>query len=266
MKSYRSKTDKFNYLGGFANFVVVALIVWLLYRLFLHPEPIIKTVATFNGLSLEFVFFSSVVMIAYTIGFYPAAIEKMNSVFRGVLLLFVSILFAAFIYFILFRSIIGKLAVAYFNPNSILASGGTGAEPLNALMQSSDAIFYFHIGFIWMAFLWKLSAGNWPWNDCTHSVVAFSRSITILFVATILYTILFHPVICYLFYPPQNKAAVEPWWGNIASTGSGLFHLGWILCTLAWIIISMFLWEGYPWKLINRDKKGSIARVGATDL
>lgn len=28
----------------------------------------------------------------------------------------------------------------------------------------------------------------------------------------------------------------------------------------------MFLWEGYPWKLINRDKKGSMARVGITFL
>jgi amino acid transporter, AAT family len=266
MRTHSGKKGGFNYLAGLTNLVVVSLVTWFFYHIFLHPEPILKTILIINGLTFEVVFLSIVIMIAYMIGFYPDSIQKLHPISRGVLLLLISILLVVVVYFIIFRNVIGRFGVAYFSPVSILASGGTGAEPLNALMQSSEAILYFHIGFIWMAFLWKLSAGDWPWNDCTHSVVAFSRSITILFVATITYTILFHPVICYLFYPPQNKAAVKPWWGNIASTGSVYFHLGWILCTLAWIIISIFLWEGYPWKLINKEKKGSMVRVGATSL
>jgi len=266
MKTYASKIDKFNYLGGFANFVVVSLVVWFLWRLFFHPEPIFKIVLSYYRLSLEVVFLSSIAMIVYVIGYYPATIEKMNPVYRGVLILFIATLLAAIIYFIIFRNFIGRFAVAYFSPDSIIASGGIGAEPLVARYQSSLSIFYFHIGFLWIASFWKLGAGNWPWNNCTRRVVASSRFITIMLLTIIVYVTLFHPHICYLFYPPQNKAAVEPWWANIAGTGSAHFHLGWLLCTLSWIIISMFLWEGYPWKIFNKNGKGSIARVVVTFL
>jgi len=266
MKPYASKIDKYNYLGGFANFVVVSLVVWFLWRLFLHPEPILKIHGGVYKLSLEVVFLSSIAIIAYVIGYYPATIEKMIPVYRGFLLLFVSTLLTATIYFIIFRNFIGRFAVAYFSPDSIIVSGGIGAEPLNALMHSSIAIFYFHIVFLLITFLWKLSAGDWPWNNCTRRVVTSSRFITIMFLTIIVYVTLFHPSICYLFYPPQNKAAVEPWWATIAGTGSARFHLGWLLCTLSWIFTSMFLWEGYPWKIINKDGKGSIARVGVTFL
>jgi hypothetical protein len=63
MKPYLSKADRFNYLGGFANLIVVSLVVWLLYRLFIHPEPVFKTMMKSNlgSLSLEAVFPSSVV-------------------------------------------------------------------------------------------------------------------------------------------------------------------------------------------------------------
>ncbi|MCG7851995.1 MAG: hypothetical protein MIO92_05680 [Methanosarcinaceae archaeon] len=266
MKTNPSNTNKFCYLQGLANFIVVVLIVWLFYRLFLHPQPIFKTSMEifYNALSFVAVFLSSIVMIVFLIGFYPPTIERMPLIFRGILLLFLSILLTAGIYFIIFRLTIGKFAVAYFSPASIIASGGTGAEPLNALIQSSRAIFYFHLGFLYVAFLWKLGAGDWPWNNCKKHVVASSRIITVLLLSILTYTILFHPDICYLFYPPQNKAGVEPWWSNFSGTGSGLFHVGWILCALAWIIISMFLWEGYPWKFIYKDENGSIARVAAT--
>jgi hypothetical protein len=220
----------------------------------------------FNGLSLGAVFLSSIVIIVFLIANYPPTIERLAPIPRGVLLTFVSILLAAGIYYIIFRNVIGRLAVAYFSPASIVASGGSGAEPFNAISNSSRAIFYFHIGFLWAAFLWKLGAGDWPWNNCKQSVIAFSRIITVILLTIIIYTILFHPAVCYLFYPPQNKAAVEPWWATIADTGSSFFHIGLILCALTWIVISMFLWEGYPWKLINRDKVSSIARVATAFL
>jgi hypothetical protein len=145
-------------------------------------------------------------MIVFVIGYYPARINMMNPVFGGVILLLVSVFLAAIIYFVIFRNVIGRFAVAYFSPDSIIASGGVGAEPLNALAQSSRAIFYFHLAFLWIAFFWKLSAGDWPWYNCTHRVVASSRVITILFVAIILYAVLFHPTVCYLFYPPPEQS------------------------------------------------------------
>jgi hypothetical protein len=70
---------------------------------------------------------------------------------------------------------------------------------------------------------------------------------TILFFVNIIYVILFHPHICYLFYPAQTKAGVAPWWEGVVGTGSAFFSLGFILCTLVWIVFSDLLWEGNPW-------------------
>jgi hypothetical protein len=41
--------------------------------------------------------------------------------------------------------------------------------------------------------------------------VFFGDLFVILFFVSITYSVLFHPHVCYLFYPAQSKAGVEPW-------------------------------------------------------
>jgi hypothetical protein len=33
-----------------------------------------------------------------------------------------------------------------------------------------------------------------------------------------------------------------------------------VLCTLFWIIYSDLLWEGYPWKLLEKDGEGTFLK------
>ena len=265
MKSLDYNEDRFSYLRGFANLIGVFLVVWLLWYVLMNQYGIFKLFRMPNhGLSLITVFFSSIVMMIYVIEYYPFKIEKMNTFNRGVFLLIICVILAILIYYLIFRNFIGRFGVAYFSPASIMASGGVGAKSLNtdfmALDRSSKAIYYFHFAFLWIVFFWNLGFNRWPWNDCSRSVSSWSKLITIILLTIITYSILFHPYVCYLFNPVQSKAGVAPWWTNIAGTGSAYFNLGLLFCTLTWIIISTFLWEGYPWKMITRDRKGSIAK------
>jgi len=53
---------------------------------------------------------------------------------------------------------------------------------------------------------------------------------------------------------------VESWWADFAGTGSAFFGLGLVLCILFWIIASEELWEGYPWKYLDKQGEGSWIR------
>jgi len=106
------------------------------------------------------------------------------------------------------------------------------------------------------------SRGTW---DLEIGRVAWSKTLVVLLLTVVVYAVLFHPHVCYLFYPAQNKAGVEPWWASFAGTGSAFFSLGLLLCTVGWITISRVLWEGYPWKFFGSDE-GSFARGLITSI
>jgi hypothetical protein len=165
-----------------------------------------------------------------------------------------------FIHYVVFWLFIGKLGIAYFSPSSIIASGGTGAEPYVARENSSTAIVYFFTAFLWIALFWNVGFGRWPWLDTDRGTLAWSRLFAVVFFSSIIYIVLFHPHVCYLFYPAQSKAGVQPWWEGICETGSAFFGLGLALCSIFWIVASDLLWEGNPWKLMNRNGEGSFVK------
>ncbi|MDB4264939.1 hypothetical protein N9893_02620, partial [bacterium] len=179
---------------------------------------------------------------------------------RGIILTIVSILLMLVLVYGFFWGFIGKFGIAYFSPQSIIASGGIGAEIFVARENASTAIVYFCTAFLWLAIFWRVGFNRWPWQNAGRGVLAWSRLFAILFFASIVYVVLFHPHVCYLFYPAQSKAGVEPWWAEFAGTGSAFFSLGLVLCTLFWIIASDLLWEGYPWKLMEKDGEGTFLK------
>ena len=46
----------------------------------------------------------------------------------------------------------------------------------------------------------------------------------------------------------------------MAGTGSAFFGLGLVLCALFWIIVSDMHWDGYPWKLFEKDGEGTCSK------
>lgn len=251
--------SRFNYGLGVISFVVVFCIVWLIWYVVMHPDGVMKLYTPMYGFSLVAVFLAVVVLMSQVAQFYPFPESSGGAgrIGRGILLTMISIVLTLVVTYGIFWGFIGKFGVAYFSPQSIVASGGTGAEPLVARENASTAIIYFSTAFLWWALIWRTGFGSWPWTAVSRGVLAWSRFFAVIFFTIITYVVLFHPHVCYLFYPPQNKAGVEPWWSSFAGTGSAFFSLGLVLCSVAWIVITDLLWEGYPWKLLEKDGQGT---------
>ena len=255
--------NNFNYLFGLINLAVVFCIVWLLWYVFLHPNAVMKLYTPMYGFSLIVALLTVIVLMNNVAGYYPfaeSAPEGTGLFTRGIILTVVSILLMLVLVYGFFWGFIGKFGIAYFSPQSIIASGGIGAEIFVARENASTAIVYFCTAFLWLAIFWRVGFNRWPWQNADRGVLAWSRLFAILFFVSIAYIVLFHPHICYLFYPAQSKAGVEPWWAEFAGTGSAFFSLGLVLCSLFWIIASDLLWEGYPWKLMEKDGEGTFLK------
>jgi hypothetical protein len=258
-----SSDFKFNYFIGLINLVAVFLIVWFLWYIFMNPNTVMKLYTPMYGFSLIVVFLSSIILIAKVLEWpvrYDQLSRKDNPITKGILLTIIAFLLMIGLNYIFFWGFIGKFGIAYFSPDSIVASGGIGAEPFVARENASTAIVYFFTAFLWMALFWDLGFGHWPWQKNTYGVQIWSKLFAITFFVVLFYILLFHSHICYLFYPAQDKAAVTPWWEEMAGTGSAFFSLGLILCTLVWVVFSSLLWEGKPWDRHEMDGESTFGK------
>jgi AAT family amino acid transporter len=263
MNEITGSEKKFNYLFGLINLIVIFCIVWLLWYVFMNPNTVMRLYTPMYGFSLVVGFITMLVLIHQVADDYPFAQAKSGGqgLFpRGILLTIVTFLMMLFLVYVFFWNFIGKFGIAYFSPQSIIASGGTGAEIFVARENASTAIVYYCTAFLWIALFWNVGFKNWPWQEASRGVRAASKLFTILFFVSIVYAILFHPHVCYLFYPEQSKAGVEPWWTEWVGTSSAFFSLGLVLCSLFWIIISEYLWEGYPWKSMEKNGEGTFIK------
>jgi hypothetical protein len=268
MNTAANTEKRFNYISGLINFIVVFGIVWFLWYIFMNPNTVLKLYTPMYGFALLVVLLSSIVLMTNVAGYFPFAESSAgsNRIGRGILLTIVAFILMLFIHYIVLWYFIGKFGIAYFSPQSIVASGGTGAEPFVARENTSTAIVYFFTAFLWIALFWNLGFGRWPWQNVGRGTLAWSRLFVILFFVTIIYSILFHPHVCYLFYPAQSKAGVQPWWEGFCETGSAFFGLGMVLCSLFWIVASDLLWEGKPWSLMNKNGDGTFLKGIVTFL
>ena len=261
-------TEKnFNYFFGLVNLTAVFCIVWFLWYIFMNPNTVMKLYTPMYGFSLVVVFLSGIILMTKVVD-YSSFKENLpapeNRFWRGIILTIVCFVLMIFLVYFVFWGFIGKFGIAYFSPDSIVAAGGIGAEPFSARENASIAIIYFFTTFLWISLFWSVGFGRWPWQKTSAGVIAWSRIFAIFFFVSIFYAILFHPHVCYLFYPAQSKAGVDPWWGELAGTGSAFFSLGLVLCILFWVIVSDMLWEGYPWKLLEKDGEGTFAKAVVT--
>jgi amino acid transporter, AAT family len=252
-----------DYVVGGISFVAVFCIVWLIWYVVMHPDGVMKLYTPMYGFSLAVVFLAVVVLMSRVLDLSPSSETSAPGtagIGQGILLTAVAVVLTLIVTYGVFWGFIGRLGVAYFSPQSIVASGGTGAEPFVARENASTAIIYFCSAFLWWALTWKAGFGEWPWIAVGRGVLAWSRFSSVMLFTVITYVVLFHPHVCYLFYPPQNKAGVEPWWASFAGTGSAFFSLGLILCALAWVVITDLCWEGYPWKALDKNGRGSFLK------
>lgn len=251
-------------LFGLVNLVVAFALVWLLWYVFLHPNGVMALYTPMYGFSLIVVFVSAIVLIAKVIDCYPLGETAMGDLPRGCVLTAAALILTWVLVYGFFWGFIGRFGITYFSPHSIVRAGGTGAEIFNARENASTAIVYVFTAFLWVAMLWSVGFGKWPWREATAGGRALAKLSTVGLLATIAYVVLFHPHVSYLFYPAQTMAGVEPWWSGFAQTSSAYFNLGLLLCMMLWLVISDLLWEGFPGMLFGQGDEGGFVRGLAT--
>ncbi len=185
MNSNAHNGIRFNYLFGLINLAAVFCIVWLLWYVFMNPNAVMRLYDPMYGLSLILVFLASIVLMINVADYYPFQAKGSNVITRGIILVVVSILLTLFIYYIIFWNFIGRLGVAYFSPQSIVASGGIGAEPYNARMNASMGHpLFFHelpvVGCVLESWLWAMALDRCePWGPglvqvfCCHVLYGY---------------------------------------------------------------------------------------------
>lgn len=244
-------------LGGLINLAASFTLVSVLWYVLFHPNGIMALYTPMYGFSLLVVLVATIVLIARVIAFDPLA--TMAPVPRGILLTVAAIVLTLVLVYGFFWGFIGRFGITYFSPDAIVAAGGVGAEYFNARENASTAIIYLFAAFLWIALTWTAGFRTWPWTDTEAGAAALARLAVIGLLSTIAYVVLFHPHVSYLFYPAQTMAGVEPWWSSWAMTSSAYYTLGLILCMTLWAVISDVLWEGWPWRLVDPDGRGSFA-------
>jgi hypothetical protein len=253
---------KFNYAVGALTAIVIFLLVWLLWYIFMNPNTVLKLYTPMYGFSLIVFLVATILIITHVAEFYPfseASLRKGN-LSQGIMLTLITLGLMLLLYYGVFWGMIGRLGVAYFSPKSIVAAGGVGAEFFVARENACTAMIYYMTAFVWMAIFWKTGFGSWPWQGVSRGVAGWSRFFTLIFFVNIFYVILFHPHVCSLFYPAQDKAGVLPWWDEIAGTGSAFLWLGVVICILYWLTAIDMLWEGAPFDGLGNDGEGSIGK------
>ncbi len=252
----------FNYALGIATMVGLFLLVWLLWYIFMNPNTVLRLYTPMYGFSLVVFLVAAILMVTHVADYYPftEASLREGRYDLGLALTIITLVLMLILYYIVFWGIIGRLGVAYFSPKSIVASGGVGAEFFVARENACTAMLYYMTAFIWMAIFWRTGFGRWPWQNAAHGMAAWSRFATLFFFVNIIYVIFFHPHVCSLFYPAQDKAGVLPWWDEWSGTGSAFLWLGLIICAIYWLIAFDLLWEGKPFHRLEKDGRGTIAK------
>jgi len=252
-------SQKTNYLLGIATFIGLSALNIAAWFVFFSPKGIMRLYTPMYGFSMVVILLAMVITVTDLFDCWPLrhkAGDRISPV-QGILLTVITLLLTWAVMFGLFHNLIGKFGITYFSPSAIVATGETGSEVFNARENSSTALIYLFAAYIWIAIGWKTSFRGWPWNGESLATVGFSRLMTVSLLSVFAYSMLFHPHVGYLFSPPPKLAAVAPWWESLADTSSAYYHLGWVVCTVAILIMSESLWEGYPWRILSR-KEGSL--------
>jgi len=245
---------------GVVNLAAAFALVCVLWYLFMHPNGVMALYTPMYGFSLLVVFVASIVLISKVVDFYPLAAARMSPPVRGIVFSVAAYVMMLVLVYGVFWSFIGKFGITYFSPHAIVDAGGVGAEIFNARENASTAIIYLFTAFLWVALLWSAGFGHWPWQGAAPAAAALGRLGIVGLLTVVVYVVLFHPHVSYLFYPAQTMAGVEPWWASWAMTSSAYYNLGILLCMVLWIVITDVLWDGYPWRFLDADGEGNFLR------
>lgn len=258
MTSTESKEGASTLIKGVIGLAIIIVANWVVWRVCFAPNGTFKLYTPMYGFSLLGVFLFCIIFFTDISDLWPFQMETF-SWGKGIGLLIASLVMMWLLVFGVFWNVIGRFGITYFSPYSITKTGTIGSEMFSGRENTSVAIVYLFTCLIWVTVWWRAGFGATPWQKLSPGAATASRFAAISFISIIIYAIFYHPHVCYLFYPAQKMAGVEPWWSEVAMTSSAYYHLGWMVCSLFILILAEVTLEGWPWSLLKKDGQGNLA-------
>lgn len=242
--------------SGLVNLFVLAITAVAFWWIFFSNSGIFKLYTPLLGFSLVIWMLLIILWQVEFFDYWPFTKRfldsshplKKGALFTGTALL----LYLALIFGVLFL-IIGKYGVTYFNWNSLATYGQLGQDVMSTRETTSWSFICLSVPFLWLTTVLLVGVGKDIWPNDPQPGQGLANWLLMAMLSIPLFLIFFHPHIGSMFYPAQIYTAVPPWWKQIAHTNSAEYGLGILFCTVIVIFITLQLWEGRPWTLVDKQ-------------
>ncbi len=254
-------------VSGLCDLALMLAVFMILWYVFMDPRGILRMYTPMYGYAYVQWLLVSVLIVHFVFRLYPfqnsSFLVKKPPIVKGLILAATAVVLMLFMVNVVFKGILGTLAIPYFSEQGML---DLGQNAFTAREYAHQAITMYGGIMAMMIPLWVLHMNNWPAGEI-HNWKGYLTSFLLVFaIAGFGFLIFFHPHMGVLFYPWQTWAAVVPWWENFSKTLSSNFCLGLIMCWTATMWITNVTFEGYPYKKIKKQPWRALAGIFGTLL
>lgn len=247
--------------AGLINLALCVAVFLAVWRVFMDPGGYLRMYTPMYGYSYVQWFLVAILFNVLVFRYWPLSrsfmVEKHPLVRSGVLVA-LNVAFVFFVIRIVFQKVLGTMGIPYFSED-VLAT--LKINPFNAREYSSAAILYMGGMCGLIIPIWTLHLDNWPGRELPGGKGYLTSFLLVMLFVVTGFILLLHPHFGIIFYPWQKFAAAFPWWQPGFGTLSGLFNLGWMMCWTSALWIIQVTYEGYPFKLIEKQPWRVVAGI-----
>ncbi len=253
----RTMVPRWNiWTSGLVNLIVLAVTSIVLWWVFFSNSGIFKLYTPLLGFSLVIWMLLIIMWQVEFFDYWPFSnrfLASSHPLKKGGILAGTTLLLYLVIIFGVLFFIIGKYGVTYFNWNSLTQYGKLGQDVMSTRETTSWSFICLSVPFLWITTVLLVGVGKGIWPKDPQPGQGLANWLLMAILSIPLFLIFFHPHIGSMFYPAQVYTAVPPWWKDIAHTNSAEYGLGILFCTVIVIFITLQLWEGRPWTLVEKQ-------------
>jgi len=245
-----------DWITGFVNLFVLAITTMVIWWVFFSNSGILKLYTPLLGFSLVIWILLVIMWQTDVFDFWPFSAKFMSTthpLIKGGILSCLTLLVCVSFLFGIIYSVIGQYGVTYFNWNSLAEYGKLGQDVMSTRETTSWSYICLSVPFLWLTTVLIVGVGKDIWPRELQPRQGLGNWLLMSFLSIPLFLIFFHPHIGSMFYPQQIYTAVPPWWKQVAHTSSAEYGLGIIFCTVIVIFLSLQLWDGRPWTLVQQQ-------------
>lgn len=242
--------------SGLVNLIVLAVTTFVLWWVFFSNSGVFKLYTPLLGFSMVIWMLLIIMWQAEFFDYWPFSnrfLASSHPLKKGGILTGTTILLYLVIIFGVLFFIIGKYGVTYFNWTSLTKYGELGQDVMSTRETTSWSFICLSVPFLWITTVLLVGVGKGIWPKDPQPGQGLANWLLMAMLSIPLFLVFFHPHIGSMFYPAQIYTAVPPWWKEIAHTNSAEYGLGILFCTVIVIFVTLQLWEGRPWTLVEKQ-------------